>query len=427
MFKILQDLVNKLNETNSTLEKKEKLRDIDLGTKQILYWIYNPFLQYNITSKNILKRSDIVIDNKLDIFELLRVLNTREATGHEAIGLVNGFINNNLEYKELILNIIDKDLKCRIGISIINDVFPNLIPEFNVALANSYNDVSDKINIFDGNWFASMKCDGCRNITIVNELGEVYCYSREGKEFLTLDVIKEEVRNLGIRSVVLDGELCIVDENGKEDFQSIMKVIRKKDYTIPNPKYKLFDMIPMQDFFNKESDIILSDRLNNLKEVLKNYNGNNLEVLEQKQIKSKEYLDLLIEEARSKEWEGLIVRKNTVYKGKRSNDLLKIKDFITDEYIVNKIDTGMFRYIDKTTGLEISEEMVTTIYINHKGCEVGVGSGFSIEDRKAWFNNNNLILNKIIEVKYFEETTTEKGVSLRFPTLKTVYGLERDT
>lgn len=161
MFKILQDLVNELNETNSTLEKKEKLSRIDLGTKEILYWIYNPFLQYNVTSKNILKNEKIAKDNNLGIFELLRILNTREATGHEAIGLVNGFINKNLEYKELILNIIDKDLKCRIGTSIINDVFEDYIPTFDVALANSYSDVSHRINIFDGNWFASRKLDGC--------------------------------------------------------------------------------------------------------------------------------------------------------------------------------------------------------------------------------------------------------------------------
>lgn len=426
MFKRLQDLVDDLNETNSTIDKKEKLKKIDSEIKEILFMIYNPFLQYNITSKNIIKNSEIIKENNLNILELLKILNTRQATGHEAIGLVNGFISNNIEHKDLILNIIDKDLKCRIGISIINDVFPDFIPTFDVALANSYNDVSHRIDIFDGNWFASMKCDGCRNITIVNELGEVYCYSREGKEFLTLDVIKEEVRNLGIRSVVLDGELCIVDENGKEDFQSIMKVIRKKDYTIPNPRYKLFDMIPIDDFFKKESRILLDERLYNLYGALQNYEGNKIEILNQKKITCEADFDMLLEKARENKWEGLIVRKNTIYKGKRSNDLLKVKDFHDAEYIVENTVNGKIRIINDDNKEETIEGL-SSVVISHKGFKVNVGSGFSIEQRKLYKEQPELIIGKTITVKYFEETVNQDGgISLRFPVLKYIYEGERD-
>jgi ATP-dependent DNA ligase len=43
--------------------------------------------------------------------------------------------------------------------------------------------------------------------------------------------------------MVFDGEVCIVDENGVEDFQGIMKEIKRKDHTIKNPKYKVFDYL----------------------------------------------------------------------------------------------------------------------------------------------------------------------------------------
>lgn len=205
MFKRLQDLVDGLNESNSTLEKKEKLRNIDIGIKNILYWIYNPFLQYNITSKNIIKNSEIIKENNLSILELLKILNTREATGHEAIGLVNGFINNNIEYKELILNIIDKDLKCRVGVSIINDVFPDFIPTFDVALANSYNDVSHRIDIFDGNWLASHKLDGCLSADTIVEL------KNNGKK-----TIKEVVDRK-----LVDDIKCYDEANGKVVYSQI--------------------------------------------------------------------------------------------------------------------------------------------------------------------------------------------------------------
>lgn len=47
---------------------------------------------------------------------------------------------------------------------------------------------------------------------------------------------------------------------------------------------------------------------------------------------------------------------------------------------------------------------------------LGVGSGFTDEQRKYYFINQNKILGKVIEVKFFEETNNEKGeLSLRFP------------
>ena len=426
MFKRLQELVDDLNETNSTIDKKEKLKKIDTEIKEILFMIYNPFLQYNITSKNIIKNNEIIKENNLNILELLKMLNLRQVTGHEAIGLVNGFINNNIEYKELILNIIDKDLKCRIGASIINDVFPDFIPTFDVALANSYNSVSHRINIFDGNWFASSKIDGCRGITIIDNFGNVNCYSREGKEFFTLDVLKEEVKKLNLTSVVLDGEICIVDDNGKEDFQSIMKVIRKKDYTIPNPKYKLFDMIPLNDFFRKESRILLDERLYNLYGALQNYKGDKLEILNQKKITCEADLDMLLEKARENKWEGLIVRKNTFYKGKRSNDLLKIKDFHDAEYVVENTVNGKIRIINDDNKEETIEGL-SSVVITHKGFKVNVGSGFSIDQRKLYKEHPEMIIGKTITVKYFEETQNKDGgISLRFPTIKHIYEDGRD-
>ena len=425
MFKELKAFVDEMNLTNSTNDKKEVLKKISPNIKEMLYYIYNPFYNLYITSANLIKNKELIKETDYSILEIMDLLNKREKTGHEAISIVNGFINKNKEYTELIHNIIDKDLKCRIGVSILNDVFPEFISTFDVALANPYSEVSHRINIFDGSWFASHKLDGVRNVTIINELGEVYFYSREGKEFLTLDILKEEVKSLNLRSTVLDGELCIVDEDGKEDFQSIMKVIRKKDYTIPNPKYKVFDMLPMADFFRKECNILLDERIYNLGGALENYKGDKIERLNQRTITCEADLEKFMEEARNKDWEGLIVRKNTTYKGKRSNDLLKVKDFFDAEYVVEDIVNGPISYIYK--GNNITENMLSSVVITHKGNKVNVGSGFTIEQRKKYCNTPEDIIGKTITVKYFEETTNQDGgVSLRFPTIKYIYEGKRE-
>ena len=44
-------------------------------------------------------------------------------------------------------------------------------------------------------------------------------FSRTGKEFTTLNKVKEAIEDTGIISTTFDGEICLVDEDGNEDFQ----------------------------------------------------------------------------------------------------------------------------------------------------------------------------------------------------------------
>jgi DNA ligase-1 len=64
------------------------------------------------------------------------------------------------------------------------------------------------------------------------------------------------------------------------------------------------------------------------------------------------------------------------------------------------------------------------------GTEVSVGSGFSMEQRRAFKADPSLIVGKVITVSYLEETTpsatSSAGTpSLRFPLLKAVHGSKR--
>ena len=131
---------------------------------RILEYTYTPFKQYYVTSKTCEKNNDLVDYNFMnsDIFELLDSLSNREFTGHSAIAVIHGFISQHKEYKDLIYNIIDKDLKIRAGDKVINKAVSNLIPTFSVALAKEY----DKCDWNDG-WYASRKLDGVRCLAVV--------------------------------------------------------------------------------------------------------------------------------------------------------------------------------------------------------------------------------------------------------------------
>ena len=124
-------------------------------------------------------------------------------------------------------------------------------------------------------------------------------------------------------------------------------------------------------------------------------------------------------------WEGFMLRKDVGYEGKRGKNLLKVKKFFDAEYKVMGADFGPMAVV--RDGKEAQETMLAQVFIEHKGHQVKVGSGFSQEQRIKYTQPNGDIIGKTITVQYFEETKNDKGgISLRFPTVKHIYENERD-
>ena len=423
-LKRIREFVSRLKSTNATNNKIDIIKEYkeDQVIKEVLKYTYSPFKQYHVTSKNCKKNSDLIKYGYTNLFCLLRDLNSRLLTGHEAISYVNGYVEANKKYEDLIYCVVDKNLKTRTGADLINKAIPKCIPTFKVALANSYDKQKGKVNFDTQTWFASHKLDGVRCLAIVDDNGTCNFFSRQGKTFDTLDVLKNEIESLNLCNMVFDGEVCVVDENGTEDFQGIMKEIKRKDHTIENPKYKIFDYLMLSEFDTQVSKRSLSDRLGKFNMVYNTFNEqlNCIDLLEQWKVESEEHFQELAELATKNNWEGLILRKDCEYKGKRSNDLLKVKKFFDEEYVVKSIETSTHRII--VDGLEVEEEMLSNVVIEHKGCDVGVGSGFDQSERRKYFKNPELIIGKTITVQYFEETLNQDGChSLRFPVVKHVY------
>jgi len=421
----LREFIDQMQATSSSLEKVEILKNQSEFIQKVLEYTYNPFKQYHVTGKTCIKNNDLCGHGlALDLFELLDKLNTREVTGHNAIKLVNRFATNYPRTdSELIYNIIDKDLKIRTGAKVINKAFLNLIPEFNVALAQNY---EPKLASFGENvnetWYASRKLDGVRCLAIVDENGNCRLYSRMGKEFTTLDKIKYAIEATGIINTVFDGEICLLDKDGNEDFQSVMKEIRRKDHQIENPTFMMFDMLHLTEFNNKKSTDTLGERLHKLRSWQLNCNGT-LRYLDQSIITDERHFDKWTQMAGDNNWEGFMLRKDVGYEGKRSKNLLKVKTFFDAEYKVVDCDFGPMSVV--RDGKEEQETMLAQVYIEHKGYKVKVGSGFSQEQRIKYMTED--IVGKTITIQYFSETTNDKGgISLRFPTIKHIYNNERD-
>jgi len=419
----LQEFIDKMRATSSSTDKVQIIKESSRYIHKVLEYTYNPFKQYYVTSKTIKKNSDISNTGYFDLFYLLDALSKRTVTGHTAIAHINAFTEglSNSEV-ELVYNIIDKDLKIRAGDKVINKAVPNLIPTFSVALAQEYKGKCDWVN---DDWYASRKLDGVRCLAVVDFEGNCKLYSRMGKELTTLNKVKEAIEATNVINQVFDGEICLMDENGNEDFQGVMKQLRRKDHQIENPIFMIFDMINKPEFDNQKGTEKLSDRLAKLRawQGGRRTDAKILRYTEQFVITDGRHFDMWGQIAAEKGWEGFMVRNDVGYEGKRSKNLLKIKKFFDAEYEVVDFDIDDHEIV--VNGRSETVQMLSQVWIEHKGHKVKVGSGWTQDQRLQYMDGS--IVGKTITVQYFEETKNDKGgISLRFPTVKIVHGEKRE-
>lgn len=435
--------VNKSNKSKYKMTILSKYKDL----KDLIRYVYDPSITYGITSGSYKKyvcrsqkkaptKHTIELSNEhhitkhTRIYELLDLLCGRALTGHEALESLCQFINIHPKYESVILSIIDKNLKIRMNTKQINKVFRGLIKEFGVVLSEKYSkDFIDKKH----NYYVSRKLDGIRCICQFGSSG-IKFYSRTGHEFVdknkrsTLlslnkhmfeafsntnsahlyEKPKHQIDDMS-DPIYFDGELCVLDPDGKENFTSIVSSIRKG--TI-DPRYYIFDVLTKREFEDRTSKSIYSERYEKLVRMYKP--NKNVKILDQYPFSD---LPKMMIKMSKYGWEGLMIRKDTTYKGRRTKDLLKLKKFNDAEFKVLGIKKGPFRIIG-SDGLETTINTMTSVIIDYGNTKVG--SGFSIKERNHFCKHPEKIIGKLITVQYFEKTAH----SLRFPVFKGIRDYE---
>lgn len=428
----IRKLFSKISSTAGTAEKSAIMNDnINDTIKQIYEDTYNKDRNYGVKKFEMPTKGgfDTIDKNYNKFHDMLDKLNAREVTGNDAIALVEKTIGGFVKADHEILKVI---LQRKLTIGLSKASFDKLIgeeatKEFTVTLAHLLDKVKG-VNPIDGTFFASRKCDGCRCVVMVKKTSKnvsIDFISRQGKPFTTLDNVKEGVewlvRNLPTGSYVFDGELCIVDENGDEHFDWIMKEIKKKNWTIENPCYQIFDFVTLNEFEMKTKSAIFSERYKEMQKMFKGNKFTTIKLLEQERITSQEDFDRWSQYVEDGNWEGFMLRKDIEFEVGRTKNLLKVKKFFDDEYVVKDIEIAEMTTSEPGKG-NVKFTGVKSLIIEHKGNKVNVGSGLSREQRIEWMKKPSKIIGKTVTIKYFEITKNKQGQeSLRFPTLKYVY------
>lgn len=435
-----------INEVAKESKKADKLKILKENRNEVLDWVFKSSKKkFGLTSNagvsiNVGCNYNLYIDEMFaEITSTFEKFEKRELTGNAAIeALRNILINLHPDDGEIIFNILDGNLKCGVSFETYETKVMGLkSSKFEVTLAEKIQE-HPEIDIFDGDWFMSRKCDGVRCVAFVDTYEKTVKFiSRQGKEFTNLENLKPEVLRFcskfyDLHEIVLDGELCKIDANGNEVFSKIQGACRSNDQ-IEDCCYQLFDIVPTKEFLGEMSTHCFGTRYGLLRSVCKSYNAEPhrkcfIKILEQEKITSEDQFHAKHEYALSHGWEGLIVRKDIRFKVGRSADMLKVKKYDDNEFKVVDLEIN-----DKFTMNESGKgnktcRAVAKIVIDHNGNKVGVGSGLTFEQRLDWVEHPEHIIGKVVTIQYFGETVNKKTKlkSLRHPVLKCVYENGRD-
>lgn len=338
------------------------------------------------------------------VYDLLDGLAAREITGNNAQTRIKEVFEL-LEpaSAKLLERILKKDLRMGATASSINKAIPGLVYNFECMLAHKYEPKRIK------EWPVAVepKMDGYRLLAFVKRDG-VRFFTRSGLEYTSLshltDPLREACQSVMIgefdEGVVLDGEVLSGDH-----FNDTGSV-RRKNQTDESAKFYIFDIYPMRAW-NEERDFLWEypTRREWVEKIGNADTSGMIKLLPSDLAHSHEEIMAIYGAIREKKGEGVIVKPlDGKYERKRSHKWLKIKAEETEDLII----TGVY---EGEAGKKYEGQMGGA-YVDRAGVSVGVGGGWSDEQRKEYWEAPDKIVGRMIEVEYHE--VTPDG-SLRHP------------
>ena len=323
--------------------------------------------------------------------------------------------------------ILIKDLRCGVSEKTVNKVvkkFKNIqgVPVFACQLAHGVDEHPKKVV---GPKLVEVKLDGVRVITIVYPEGRVDQYSRNGKELVNFEHVKDQFKKTAhclSEPMVFDGEVM------SSSFQDLMKQVHRKSNVKANDAVlHLFDMLPLEDF---ERGVCKAKQIDRSYTLNAWYNDNSKD-LANVQILSQELVDFDTEEGQAKfsdinrralegGYEGIMIKDpNAKYECKRSASWLKQKPVIEVSLNIVAVEEGTGRNLGRL-GAFVCEGNDSGKHIR-----VNVGSGYSDSQRDTFWEGRDTLLGQVVEVRADVISQNQDGsYSLRFPRFVRFRGFE---
>lgn len=261
--------------------------------------------------------------------------------------------------------------------------------------------------------FAQPKLDGVRMIVVKNGDGSITMTTRQGKDIHFMDHIRDCIGSVLPTGWVLDGELF----SASKTFEEITGIVRKSVVEHTNPddicaiEYHVFDM-----FMIGREDVpftIRKEYMTSLEKALEMAMTSPMtsartcpvKIVPTYLITTEAEVESIHSRMSEEGHEGTIYRvpRGLYAPRARSKDLLKRKDFMTEEY----------RIIDYTEA--DGRDIGTVIWIvetSPGGSRFNVRPRGTIEQRREWFAKGGEYVGKMLTVRF--QNLSEAGIP-RFP------------
>lgn len=434
-------ILDTLRSNSSSNFKREVLKDnVDyMELKRFLIAVYNPRINYFMTK---LPEYVRFLDNETTLegmYKLLDMLSSRKVTGSAAQELVSDFLSHSSLYIiELFELCILRDLKSNVGLTIINEIFDNLIPEVPYMRCSSLNE--QIIEDFDKeeSFIVQLKCDGIFSYIIV-EQGKVSLSTRAGTIWYS-DKLQEELKDLP--DCVLIGEALIIEDNkvlSRKIGNGLINSFIKRETTLESYKekvnkaktkaseqkllveasrkiseyentdkglrFELWDSLSLEEFSIGYSERPYDNRLFNTFKVIEGINC--LNIVDGGEVKSVKEAQAEAAKVMAQGFEGVIIKKkNAKFENKTSKDMVKIKAVLDADLICTAIEEGKGKYEGKIGALVLETSCGRL--------QAKVGTGLKDKDREL---PAEFYLGKVVEIQYneFIQSKSKNKASLFLP------------
>ena len=375
---------------------KEYLRNLYFST--LLSYTFDPYRSFHVVKVPKVKRENRKPIEPREAWKLF-ILNAdacskREVTGNAAINLIHWTFQQCSEAQEKWMRkVLKKNLAIGVSTKTLNKVQSNFIPTFDVALAQKF----DMKRIKSSEVFIEPKLDGIRCLAVV-ENRKAKLFTRAGKLITNFDdTVGAELSKLN------DG--CYDGEIMSTDFTALMRQVhRKEGADISEVYFALFDYIPLKEWKAKSSREQAWRRYEILKWRIKDLNKY-VTLVKRERIKSDyDEIKRIHDSYVNRGYEGAMIKTiHDPYCFGRDYSVMKFKAFFDADVKVIGLKEGTGKHQGK----------LGSFLVDYKGVEVNVGSGLNDELREQIWKDKDSHIDRIIEVRYQEETPDG---SLRFPT-----------
>ena len=378
--------------TKRKLEMLQSFKTYPLLQRVIAMALDKVKYTYGITMKNVQYAPEtiystghgITLTQALDSLEMLYV--TRTVTGNTALAQLAQLLESlSNDDASIIIKILGRDLKCGVGRTMANKVWPGFITKPPYMRCGVFGTKTAKHIEYPA--LLQVKEDG-RFLYAIVDSGYVTYMSRQGEED-SFPQLTEEF--LMMEDGVYIGELMVRGAVNRSEANGLLNSDEAQD---ANVYVHLWDYVTHQAFTDKLSTVPYRDRLGFLQEQLRKTSGTLLYPVETVEVQDMPQALQQVGQWMGQGLEGGVLKNyNLMFRDHTSNEQLKLK-------LEMDIEVRCLGFTEGTKGTKREHTFGALIYSNDEGTIQGQCSGFTDAQLLDISNNRDEYMGRVLTVQF---------------------------